>query len=253
MVGLAACHRPVAGPPETPAHPAAARGEAAYRHPPSPRQAVFEPNGRVRIEGDADPGAQVRLAAPHGGQILTVADRDGRWRLVLPQGRAVRIFGLAMIEDGRVVQSEGYLAIAPGMAVQLRGGDAARVLSPTPGPLAIQSVDFDRKGAAVVGGHATPGAEVALSLDGGAVGHVQAGPHGGFAFDLGEPLTPGSHRLAVTSDGRAADVVADATFAAPPPTQPVAGGAMPGGWRIAWTPPGGGVQTTLIFSGTGAR
>ncbi len=158
-----------------------------------------------------------------------------------------------MIEGAQTIQAEGYLAVAPDMAAQLRGGDDAHVLAPPPHGLTLSSIDFDRKGAAVVGGRASPGAMVDLTLDGRPVGEATAGPQGAFTVDLGEPLTPGLHRLAVASLGHAVEVTADTTFTPPPPGALVTGGATNSGWRVTWTPPGGGVQTTLIFAQAFAR
>jgi hypothetical protein len=201
----------------------------------------------MRLEGRADPGARVRLATPFGQEVFTRADGAGVWRLVLPPSPRLRLFGLSMIEGARDIQAEGYVAIAPGFAAQLRDGAGALVFAPPPSRLTLSALDFDRKGAAVVSGRAEPGGAVTLRIDGRAAGQVVGGAGGDYAFDLGEPLTPGPHRIEVRQGRLTAQVTADATPGGAPAAGPFAALPMGAGWRVVWAPPGGGLQTTLLF------
>lgn len=193
----------------------------------------------------------MRLASPQGQALFVKPDAAGVWRLSLPGSNRLRLFGLSMSEGARSVQAEGYLAVAPGLAAQLRAGAGALVLAPAPSALAITALDFDRKGAAVVSGHAPSGAKVDLTIDARVAGDTVADPKGEFAFDLGEPLGPGPHDIRVTQGSLAAEVSADATPGDPPTGGPFEAQPVGTGWRVVWMPPGGGLQTTLLFGPAG--
>ena len=81
--------------------------------------------GRVVLSGRAQPGAPVRLATPDGRVVAVIASPEGRWRIILPPSPDMRLYSLAMIDGGRIVQSEGYLAVAPDLVAQLRAGAGA--------------------------------------------------------------------------------------------------------------------------------
>ena len=228
-----------------------ATGEGAYRRPPSLGGAMVEPGGRMRLMGQADPDARVRLASPLGQSIFARADTKGAWHLLLPPLGRLRLFGLSMVEGARSVQAEGYLAIGPGVAAQLRAGAGALTFAPAPSRLAITALDLDRKGAAVVSGWASPGSAVALQIDAKVAGQVAADAQGGYAFDLGEPLTSGPHQIRVHQGALSATVSADATPGGPPASGPYTATPAGAGWRIVWMPPGGGLQTTLLFGAGG--
>jgi hypothetical protein len=252
LTGLAACGPRQPTPDDrTPARAASATGEAAYRRPPALTRVIAEPAGRVRLEGTADPGSRVRLASPSGQSLFSKTDATGVWRLSAPPSARLRLFSLSMVEDQGSVQAEGYLAVAPGLAAQLRAGDGALVLTPQRASLAVTALDFDRKGAAVVSGRAPRGAAISLTMDGKAVGEVAADAEGAFTFDLGEPLSPGLHDIRVADGALSSVVQADATPGDPPASGPFTASPMGSGWRIIWMPPGGGIQTTLLFGGSG--
>lgn len=245
--------------PASPARPTAASGkgpsaagEAAYGRPPAVT-AVQAGGGRLRLQGAADPGSRVRLATPTGQALFATVDRGGSWRLSIPEAAGVRLFGLSMTKDRRVVQAESYLAIVPqALAVQLRSGAGAVVLGSGAGPIAVTALDVDRKGGAVLSGRAHPGAMVDLLVDGAPRGRAMADASGRFALDLDEPLQPGNHQLQAASGP--ARVVVDAPLAdLPQPTQgPFAADRAAGAWRIVWVTPAGGVQTTLVFERGGS-
>jgi len=254
LIGLVACgpHRGARS-ERGPAHSASAIGEAAYRRPPAVTRVIAEPAGRIRLEGTADPDSRVRLATPFGESIFSKADAQGAWRLSLPPSGRLRLLSLSMVEEAGSIQAEGYLAVAPGLAAQLRAGDGALLLTPPRSALAVTALDLDRKGAAVVSGHAPPNAAVSLAVDGKAAGEAAADAKGVFTVDLGEPLTAGIHQIKVTAGALSAVSSADATPGDPPASGPFAAAPMGAGWRIVWMPPGGGLQTTLLFDAPGLR
>lgn len=228
----------------------ATAGERAYHPPPRIVSASPGPSAIV-VDGLATAGATVRVATPRGSVMVTRAGRDGRWRLIIQRSTTVKLFGLAMIEAGRTVQSEGYLAIPPsGSAAQLRAGSGALVFAPTaPGPRLL-AVDYDGKGGAVVSGIARPGASVSLSVDGARRDVASADPQGRFSMALDEPPFAGGHSLAVAAAGSQSQVSL--------PPNPVALRQAPfeaspssGGWRIVWMTPGGGLQATLLLASEG--
>ncbi len=249
LASLCACapQAEVKAPPKAPSADAAAVGERAYGRPPAALGAVVVGGGRVRLAGSADPGARVRLASPAGRELFVRADRDGRWTAVLPDPAAPRLFGLSMQADDRMVQSDGYLALAPGgELVRLRSGAGALVLGP-PGRLAITALDYDRKGGAVISGRAAPGAQVSLWVDGVARGTVGADGDGRFFLDLDEPLAAGRHGLLAKAAAQTSGVEVALDAPAALTGGPVATERAGEGWRIVWLTPGGGLQTTVIF------
>jgi hypothetical protein len=193
------------------------------------------------------------LATPFGESIFSKTDAAGAWRISLPPSSRLRLFSLSMVEEAGNVQAEGYLAVAPGVAAQLRAGDGALLLTPPRSTLAVTALDFDRKGAAVVSGHAPSGATVSLAIDAKPAGEGAADATGAFNFDLGEPLSPGLHEIRVSTGALSSVIQADATPGDPPASGPFTAGPMGTGWRIVWMPPGGGLQTTLLFGLAGTR
>jgi len=251
LMGLTACQGKRAAPAPGGAPPPGGRpSAAAYRTPPAVTTATLAPGGRVRLVGRADPGDSVRLTTPAGPAAYALAGKDGVWRLMLPPAAEPRLYGLAMFDHGRAVQSEGYIAVTPrGTAAQLRAGAGALVMGErAPGP-AILAVDFDSKGGTVVSGRASPRAVVDLWVDGVRRGRGGAGPDGLFSVALDEPLSFDDHQMAIVDGARRAE--ARPRLTAP---QPLSGGPYrateaPGGWRIDWMTPGGGLQTTLLLTG----
>jgi len=223
--------------------------ERAYRAAPSALAATLLADGRIQIAGQAHPGARIRLATPSGQVVFADTATDGGWMVILSPASTLRLFGLSMIESGRNLQSEGYLAVTPrGQAAQLRAGAGALVLTTGPARLRILAVDFDRKGGTVVSGQASPGAMVALQVDGSPRGRLAAGADGRVSMALDEPLAVGPHHFEI-ADGRArAQLAADMAPAGPVGDGPFRASRSPGGWRIDWMTPGGGMQTTLLIT-----
>jgi len=252
-MGLAGCHGKSATvvPGASPA-PAERPSEAAYRAPPVLTSATLLAGGRVRLTGLAGAGDRVRLASPAGAVAYASAGASGVWTFVLAAPAAPRLFGLAMIDNGRPIQSEGYVAVTPrGAAARRRAGAGALVLGdPHAGP-AILAVDFDSKGGTVVSGRAAPHAVVDLWVDGARRGRAPTDAQGSFSMPLDEPLVFTDHQLEIAEGARRAD--AHPRLA---PAEALTGGpyratSTPEGWRIDWTTPGGGMQTTLLLAQNG--
>ncbi len=227
----------------------ASDAERAYRAAPTALAATLLADGRIQIAGQAQPGARVRLATPSGQVVFSDTATDGGWTVILPAASTLRLLGLSMIESGRNLQSEGYLAVTPrGQAAQLRAGAGALVLTAGPARLRILAVDFDRKGGTVVSAQASPGAMVTLRVDGVLRGRLAAGADGRVSMALDEPLAAGPHSFEI-ADGRArVQLAADMSPAGPVVGAPFRSSRNPGGWRIDWMTPGGGVQTTLLIT-----
>jgi hypothetical protein len=252
-MGLGGCQgKRMATAPASPPSAAGRSAEAAYRAPPTLTSATVLADGRVRLTGSAQAGDRVRLASPAGPAAYAVAGRDGVWSLLLAAPAAPRLFGLAMIEQGRAIQSEGYLALTPrGAAAQLRSGAGALVLGAPLAEPAILAVDFDSKGGTVVSGRAPPRMVVDLWVDGARRARSVAGPSGAFSVPLDEPLSFADHQLEIVAGARKAETNPRLT-----PPMPLSGGPYratltPGAWRIDWMTPGGGLQTTLLLSRDG--
>jgi len=220
------------------------KAEAAYLAPPVVVAAAPENSG-LTLQGTAQPGARVRLVTPAGEARFADVDHTGAWRMTLPDSDRARLYGLSMAVADRTVQSEGYLAVLPDrLLVQLRAGAGAVPLSGQGQGLRILAVDFDRDGAAMVSGRATPGANLVLRING-IENRGQADAAGRFSIAASEPLSPESHQILVAGDGETV-MTLDASSAQPLGAEPVRAQRGPTGWRIDWVTAGGGVQTTLI-------
>lgn len=203
--------------------------------------------GGTALAGLAMPGARVRLGEPNGQLRYATTNADGLWTVVVPPSAGVRLFGVAMIVDGRPVQAEGYLAVTPdGRAAQLRAGGGTLVLAPPSRRPLILALDFDRDGAAMISGVGTVDAEIGLRLDRTAAGGSTIDRQGRFSFAMSRPMTAASHELELSGEG-GEDVVAVATARPGPLDRPFRASRLPGAWRIDWMTPGGGAQTTLLF------
>lgn len=240
---LGGCGRAAA--PKADASAAVEEGAAGYLAPPAITEIGVE-GGQVRLAGRAPPRATVRLATPTGGETLTKADGQGSWRVMMTVGQGPGLYGLSAIRGERTVQAEGYVLIAPsGQAWLLRAGAGAVRLGQNLGP-GITSVDFDRQGAAVVSGRAAPQGGVSAWIDGRRVAEGRADEAGQVALSLTEPLGAGAHDVKLFGEGLDSRLHFDAGAAAPLTTGPFRVQASPGGLRIDWMTPGGGVQSTVL-------
>jgi hypothetical protein len=253
LTALAACER---GDPR-PAAPAAsatasAAGEAtAYQAPPLPTAVVGAPGGPVTVKGRASPGVRVRAGSPDGAAYGTTAGEDGVFTLDLPAARAPRLFALSAEEGTRSVPGEGWLFIPPDdprRAVLLRPGAAG---VPVSRESLIAVVDYDAGGGAAVAGHAPANAAVKLYLDGAEAADAKADRTGAYATRLTARVTPGAHLLRAVAGGQS--VERSISFAPGAAQGLFSAEREPAGWRVAWSPPGGGVQTTVVITEPGAR
>lgn len=217
--------------------------EAAYLPPPFVRS-VSPAGGAVRLEGEAAPGARVRLASPGGGEMAARADSGGRWRLDAPGGAAPRVYGLSQSVSGRTIQAEGYVFLAAdGAGWLLRAGGAARPLG-SESPLVI---DYDRSGGAVVSGAGPADALLVVQVDGRRAGEGRADASGRFEIRLNGPAPMGESRLRVFGEGLNLETRLRLSPPVPPEGGPVRAQDGGPGLRIDWMTPGGGVQTTQIL------
>ena len=221
--------------------------EAGYLAPPTITSA--RPEGEaVRVEGAAAPNARVRIAPPRGEPILVQADAQGRWRALLTASQPVHLFGLSMSQGPRTAQSEGYMMMTEdGQVAQLRAGAGAVSLAEPSATPKILAVDYDRDGGAVVSGVAAPGSNLALRVDRDRRGETKADARGRFSISLAEPLALGAHELEVGGQGGQDVLSVEITPIGGVGAGPYVGRRTPYGWRVDWMPPGGGLQSTLIF------
>jgi hypothetical protein len=254
LFGLVACQPDGVASGGAGQKPSAAVGPASlYRQPPTATAASLMAGAVVHLVGRAEPGAKVRLASPGGQAVLAQAGKDGVWNLDLPPAATPRLFGLAMIDGGHLIQSEGYVAVTPeGAAAQLRAGAGALVLGSRGDAPVILSVDFDAKGGAVVSGLASPHGAVEVWVDGQRKARGQAAADGVFSLAPNEPLTLAEHGFEVVDGSRRAAVRAALSPATPLSRGPYRSDRTPSGWRIDWMTPGGGLQTTLLLNHVGA-
>lgn len=219
----------------------------SYLKPPSVAAAVRQGDA-VALSGQAEPLASVRLGAPTGEALLGKADATGAWRLVAPLAAEPRLYGLSMTMEGRIVQAQGYLMVAPnGTAVLLRAGAGAEVMgqsSPSPRILAI---DYDRSGGSVVSGVGAPGAGLGVRVDRVTRGEGKVDGEGRFSISLDQPLAGGTHVIQVAGEGGEQQVAVDVGPPLPPTAGPAASTLTAAGWRIDWMTPGGGVQSTQLL------
>ncbi len=236
-----------------PAGRTASSPEGSYLAPPALESAQHFASGRILLVGRAPPTAHVRLASPQGQALFATSDRAGAWRLSLPASPETRLFGLSVIDASRPLQAQGYQAVTPGGTVaELRAGAGARVLDAGGRRPRILALDFDRKGGAVISGFATAGSALGVRIDGVARGSARAGPDGRFTLAFDEPLAPGPHRFEVVTAGGTSGVDAVVSAAGALTTGPFSAARAGEAWRIDWTTPGGGMQSTLLFDGSGA-
>lgn len=228
---------PLGREPETP---------STYLAPPQAQALLVSPQG-MRLAGQAEPGARVRLATPEGEVRLTEADSEGAWAIDLGQSRVPRIFGLSMILETRTVQAEGYQLVLPdGRLVLLRAGTGAVVVQGVEGRR-IVAFDFDEEGGAVISGLAPPEAILSVRIDGRPVSTSgRADAAGRFSLPFGAPVPPGPHQIRVLGESLDLSAEVDATPARPPASGVFRASETAYGLRIDWLTPGGGLQSTLL-------
>lgn len=204
------------------------------------------PNGAPLVRGLAQPRGRVRATLPSGEAYGATADDQGRFALELPRATAPQFVSVSAQEGDRSTPAEGWLFVPAGdprYAALLRAGAASYSLSPAAS--LIGAVDTDGAGGAGVSGRATANAEVRVFVDGAVAAQVNADRGGRFAVRL-DRLSPGVHRLRVASQGVSVERIVDLA----PPAQPAGrftATRLAEAWRVDWTLPGGGLQSTFVF------
>jgi hypothetical protein len=116
----------------------------------------------------------------------------------------------------------------------------------------LDALDYDPSGFSAAAGRARPGAVVRLMMDGALAGAGRADAGGRYSIlAANSRLAFGAHTALVQSgDGQAAQ-----RFIISPPGPTLTAlyqvDPTPGGWRLEWALPDGGVQTTLVFTPAG--
>ncbi|MBI1683673.1 hypothetical protein [Caulobacter hibisci] len=233
---------------EAPAAQPARDPEAAYLAAPKVVTAAIQAGG-LALSGSAAPGASVRLGSPTGQAVSVEADAAGLWRVVVPGAAEPRLFGLSMTREGRTVQAEGYLFVAPeGSVALLRAGGGSEPLSGPSDSPRVLAIDYDREGGAVISGVGRPGAGFGVRVDRATQAEGKVDAQGRFSLSLTQPLGAGSHTVQVAGEGGEHLVRLDVS---PPPALtagPLRAAPFEGGWRADWMTPGGGLQTTMLFA-----
>jgi len=229
----------------------ASQARAEYLAPPSVTSAVRQTSGAVVLTGTGQPGSRIRLASPDGSAIGATASTAGAWSLTVSPADAPRLYSLSSDTAGRLLRARGYVAAlpAPGpAAAMLAPGEGAQAFGwPSAGGVNIRAVDFDSSGAAVASGSAPADDAVRLRLDGADAGEDQADAKGDYSVSMSRSLTRGQHTIAAHTAHGSASATLDMRPGAPIAAPPLAAERVGGAWRLDWTPPGGGVQTTVLF------
>jgi hypothetical protein len=214
--------------------------------------AALGKGGSVELDGLASPGAAIRLASATGGAQFTTADASGRWKVEAPPSGEPRVFALSMSDQGRVVQAAGFLFVGPdGVIARLKTGGGSEVVWPPAHGRLTPALDYDNQRAASLSGVASPGENLSVHVDGVERGQAAADSSGHFILALNQPLTPGTHDFDLAGGAGDARFSAEVDQPNLAPDTRFRAQQTPLGWRIDWTTPGGGPQTTLLFDRLG--
>jgi hypothetical protein len=203
--------------------------------------------GNLVITGQAQPDGRVRVLYGQQRAIGVTADANGRFSAELPASPEGSVFDLSTEDNGRLIHAEGRLFVPPGQpgkAVLLRPGSAS--LPITPQGLGIAVVDYDSAGALGITGRAGPKAALDVWVD----GEIRAQPNSrddGVFTAMTQIAPPDEAARTVSIAADAASTSWKRNIAV---TKPVGGDRVtpiPEGWRVDWTLPAGGTQTTLVF------
>jgi hypothetical protein len=214
--------------------------------------------GQVVLSGRAASGARVRLSSPKGQAFGTTVSDAGQWTIEVPiaanAADPLRLFGLSQDRDGRMVQAEGYVAVLPDAtmpAVLLRAGTGARQIHAAQANSApILIADFDDLGGLAVSGSAMPSQAIKAALDGDWIAQGFAGRDGRYSLALSGSIRPGPHQVLVQVGGRTLAITIDIQPARLPGGTLYKSIRLQNGWRIDWTTPSGGVQSSVIMNAT---
>lgn len=222
---------------------------AGYLPGPTVLAVVAAPDGAPLVRGRARPSGRVRATLPSGEAYGATADSKGRFELELATGGGPVMAMISAEDGGRSTPAEGWL-FAPagdfGRAVLLRAGSSSRAIASNAPLIAV--VDFDAAGGAGISGRAASAGEVRLFVDGVAAGSVQTDTQGRYSLRLAPP-TSGPHRLRAVSAGQSQERTVGFTLPTAPSAGPFDAVRVGDAWRVDWTAPGGGLQSTYIFVG----
>jgi hypothetical protein len=231
-------------------------GEApdpGYRAAPQVSGVTKAADGAVTLSGRALPSSQVRMVSLRGLDAGPIrADGSGAWTAQLGPVSEPALYSLTEEAGGQTVEAEGLIAVLPGAptVAVLRAGFGAEVVQyAAKGPLQILAVDYDRAGATVVSGRAGASSPVRVVVDDQPPAEGAAGPDGRFSLTLPKPLPAGRHRLQALTPQAQAQAEVAVTPPAPPSNAAYQAQTESFGWRVDWTTPGGGAQTTLLLAG----
>ena len=244
--------------------------------PPSFDIVRVDPSGEAVIAGRAAPGSQVTLYAD--GEILSETQADGRgeWVILvetpLDAGPVELSISMTVSREGEepfTIQSEQTVVVAvperPGekpLVVLGAPGGASRVLQrptdpdPDLGPLALETIDYDRAGGVIFAGRAEPGATVRIYAQGQMLGEAVADEEGRWVFSPPPGLLPpGVYTIQIDQldETGAVTAIIEIPFerASIEDVQLVDGRVVvqPGNslWRIARRLYGRGIQYTVIY------
>lgn len=187
------------------------------------------------VRGQASPLGRVVVSGAGGLAYAVGADAQGRFELRVPRPAQDTLFEV----EARVGQ-EGFpapyrllIGADPQSPIALLAvGAPTRRLDPGPG---LDAVDSDGR-ATFISGRAAPGTEVVIEGDGERTATADRS---------------GRWRLAGSGSGAAPIRIGGITYS-PSPAMAAPGGLerTEGGWRIAWTSPGGGRQSTWFPNAT---
>jgi hypothetical protein len=230
LAGSSACSRdaaPKAG-PEQPADD--------WVRPPAIRSVERGPASLI-FHGLAQPGARVVLRARDGQAYAAAADESGRFDIRMAPPAGHRLLRPEAQQGQDAIPSPGMLLIVDGgrgPIALLRSGGAARRLDRGP---ALGAIDSDGRGM-IASGVAAANAPPAVRVPGGPPVRVATGPDGRWTAILG-PVPSGPQTIQV---GGAAFVWPGAAANGEALAVERAGE----GWRVGWTGPAGGRQTTWL-------
>lgn len=204
------------------------------------------------VKGAAAKGARIRLSSPEGQAFGTTADDSGLWQIDVPRNAAMdqqaMLFGLSEDIEGRIIQAEFYVALLPDAQVPvvlLRAGTGAQTLA-SGTAFAITTADFDNAGGLTVSGFAPAAKPIKASVNGSQSIETFVGADARFSIGLTGSSSAGVRQIQILSgiDQRTLTLDVSAHRLAPGTLADTT--RLVGGWRIDWTTPSGGVQTTYI-------
>lgn len=228
----AACSPPAAPPAEKGREPAAAAG---WTRPPMIRSVQRVPGGLV-FRGEAEPGARVVLRSDTGPAHAAAADDEGGFEIrMTPPAVDLLLRPETQVGQDAAPAPDRLLIVAGGRGpvAVLRAGGATRRLDRAP---SLGAVDSDGRMRLVSGRSPSAGAPIELQA-GGETGRVTPDASGRWSLVMNPSAGPDEIRVG----GRSY-------------IWPGEGGAGPAfrveragvGWRVTWSGPGGGRQTTWL-------